>query len=70
MEKKSVMKEVKCQDMLGVVVGVSIFFSALMAICGYEALSVSSGMILAVSCVFSGMAKDLKDLCNGLVEEE
>ncbi len=70
MEKKSVMKEVKHQDMPGVVLGVFIFLSALMAVCGYEALSLSCGMILAVFCVFSGMTKDLKDLCNGLVEEE
>lgn len=70
MEKKSAMKEVKHQDMWGGVVGISILFSALMAVCGYEALSISNAMVIAVGCVLGGMSKDLKDLCNGLVEEE
>jgi len=70
MKKKSVMKEVKVQDVLSVLVGISILFSALMAILGYEALSIGNAMVLVVFCVLCGMTKDLKDLCNELVEEE
>jgi len=67
MEKKSAMKEVKRQDILAVVVGMSVLFSALMAVWGNEALSVSSGMVLAVFCVLEGMAKNLY---TGMEEEE
>lgn len=70
MKKKSVMKEVKVQDVLSVLVGISILFSALMAILGYEALSIGNAMVLVVFCVLCGMTKDLKDLCNELVEED
>ena len=70
MKKKSVMKEVKFQNTLSVVVGVSIMFSALTAILGYEALSIGNAMVLVVFCVLCGMTKDLKDLCNELVEDE
>ena len=70
MEKKSVMNEVKRQDMWTVVVGVSILFCALTAVWGYETLSISNAMVLAVCCVFGGMSKDLKELCDGLVDED
>ena len=50
--------------------GISILFSALMAILGYVALSISNAMVLVVFCVLCGMTKDLKDLCNELLEEE
>ena len=70
MEKKSAGKEMKCQDVLGVLVGVSILFSALTAVGGYAVLSISNAMVLAVFCVLNGMSEDLKDLCNGLAEEE
>ena len=70
MEKKSLLKEAKHSEILSVIVGISILFSALTAILGYESLSISNAMILAFFCVMAYMAKDLKELCNGLVEEE
>jgi len=70
MEKKSVMNELKRQDIWTVVAGVSILFCALTAVGGYEALSISNAMVLAVCCVFGGISKDLKDLCSGLVDED
>lgn len=70
MEKKSLLKEAKHSEILSVIVGISILFSALTAILGYESLSISNAMILAFFCVMACMAKDLKELYNGLVEEE
>lgn len=70
MKKKSYMEEVKQCDMMSVFIGVSVLFSALMAVLGYESLSISNAMVLAVFCVLTCMAKDLKEFCNGLVEEE
>ena len=45
-------------------------FCALTAVGGYEALSISNAMVLAVCCVFGGISKDLKDLFSGLVDED
>lgn len=70
MEKKSGMKKVNRWDVQSVVVGVIILFSILTAVCGYESLSLSNVMILALFCVLGGIADDLKELCNGLTEEE
>ena len=70
MEKKSLLKEAKHSEILSVIVGISILFSALTAILGYDSLSISNAMILAFFFVMACMAKDLKELCNGLVEEE
>ena len=70
MEKKSYMKEVKQCDMMSIIIGISILFSALMAVLGYESLSISNAMILAVFCVLNCMAKDLKEFCNELMKED
>lgn len=70
MKKKSNMKGVKQFDMMSVIVAVSVLFSALTAVLGYGSLSISNAMVLAVFCVLNCMAKDLKEFCNGLVEEE
>ena len=70
MEKKSLSKEVKRMDVQCIIAGVSILFSALTAVLGYEKLSIGNAMIFAIFCVMSCMAQDLKDLCNSLVEEE
>ena len=70
MEKKSYMKEVKQCDMMSIIIGISILFSALMAVLGYESLSISNAMILAVFCALNCMAKDLKEFYNELVEED
>ena len=69
MEKKSTLKEVKRMDVQSIIVGISILFSALAAVLGYEMLSIGNAMILAFYMVMVGMSKDLKELCNGLVEE-
>lgn len=69
MEKKSLLKGVRNSDMLSILIAVSILFSALTAVLGYESLSISNAMILAVFCVLACMTKDLKEFCNGLVEE-
>lgn len=69
MEKKSTLKEVKRMDVQCIIVGISILFSALTAVLGHEMLSIGNAMILALYLVMVGMSKDLKELCNGLVEE-
>ena len=69
MEKKSTLKEVKRMDVQSIIVGISILFSALAAVLGYEMLSISNAMVLAFYMVMVGMSKDLKELCCGLVEE-
>ena len=69
MKKKSTLKEVKRMDVQSIIVGVSILFSALAAVLGHEMLSIGNAMILAFYFVMVGMSKDLKELCNSLVEE-
>ena len=69
MEKKSTWKEVKSMDVESVIVGVYIFFSALIALFGFEMLSMFNAMVLILYLVMAGMRKDLKELCNGLVDE-
>ena len=69
MEKKSTLKEVKRMDVQSIIVGISILFSAFAAVLGYEMLSISNAMVLAFYLIMVGMSKDLKELCNGLVEE-
>ena len=56
-------------DVESVIVGVYIFFSALIALFGFEMLSIVNAMVLILYLVMSGMRKDLKELCTGLVEE-
>ena len=56
-------------DVESVIVGVYIFFSALIALFGFEMLSMFNAMVLILYLVMAGMRKDLKELCNGLVEE-
>ena len=69
MEKKSTWKEVKSIDVESVIVGVYILISALIALFGFEMLSMFNAMVLILYLVMAGMRKDLKELCNGLVEE-
>lgn len=69
MEKKSTWKEVKGMDVQSIIIGISILFSALSAVLGYGMLSFGNAMVLAFYLVMVGMSKDLKELCNGLVEE-
>ena len=69
MEKKSTWKEVKGMDVQSIIIGISILFSALSAVLGYGILSFGNAMVLAFYLVMVGMSKDLKELCNGLVEE-
>ena len=69
MEKKSLLKEVKRMDVQCIVIGLFILFSAVTAILGYGMLSISNVMVLTFYCVMNGMNKDLKELCNSLVEE-
>ena len=69
MEKKSTWKEVKSIDVESVIVGVYILISALIALIGFEMLSMFNAMVLILYLVMAGMRKDLKELCNGLVEE-
>ena len=56
-------------DVESVIVGVYIFFSAMIALFGFEMLSMFNAMVLILYLVMAGMRKDLKELCNGLVEE-
>ena len=69
MEKKSTWKEVKSMDVESVIVGVYILISALIALFGFEMLSMFNALVLILYLVMAGMRKDLKELCNGLVEE-
>ena len=69
MEKKSLLKEVKRMDVQCIVIGLFILFSAVTAILGYGMLSISNVMVLTFYCVMNGMNKDLRELCNSLVEE-
>ena len=69
MEKKSTWKEIKSMDVESVIVGVYIFFSALIALLGFGMLSFVNAMVLIFYLLMSGMRKDLKELCNGLVKE-
>lgn len=70
MEKKLSLNEVKQSDKMGIVVGIMVLFTALTAVLGYEELSIGNVMVFAFFCVMSCMAKDLKELCNSLAEEE
>ena len=56
-------------DVESVIVGVYIFFSAMIALFGFEMLSIVNAMVLILYLVMAGMRKDLKELCNGLVDE-
>ena len=56
-------------DVESVIVGVYILISALIALFGFEMLSMFNAMVLILYLVMAGMRKDLKELCNGLVEE-
>ena len=69
MEKKSTWKEIKSMDVESVIVGVYIFFSALIALLGFGMLSFVNAMVLIFYLLRAGMRKDLKELCNGLVKE-
>ena len=69
MEKKSTWKEVKGMDVESVIVGVYIFFSALMALFGFGMLSICNALVLILYLFIIGMRKDMKELCQGLVEE-
>ena len=69
MEKKSTWKEVKGMDVESVIVGVYIFFSALMALFGFGLLSICNALVLILYLFIIGMRKDMKELCQGLVEE-
>ena len=69
MKKKSTWKEVKGMDVESVIVGVYIFFSALIALLGFGMLSFVNAMVLIFYLLMAGMRKDLKELCNGLVKE-
>ena len=69
MEKKSTWKEIKSMDVESVIVGVYIFFSALIALLGFGMLSFVNAMVLIFYLFMAGMRKDLKELCNGLVKE-
>lgn len=69
MEKKSTWKEIKSMDVESVIVGVYIFFSALIALLGFGMLSFVNAMVLIFYLLMAGMRKDLKELCNGLVKE-
>ncbi|MBR5203650.1 MAG: hypothetical protein IKW32_00295 [Bacteroidaceae bacterium] len=69
MEKKSTWKEVKGMDVESIIVGVYIFFSALMALFGFGMLSICNALVLILYLFITGMRKDMKELCQGLVEE-
>ena len=56
-------------DVESVIVGVYILISALIALFGFEMLSMFNAMVLILYLVMAGMRKDLKELCNGLVDE-
>ena len=69
MEKKSTWKEIKSMDVESVIVGVYIFFSALMALFGFGMLSICNALVQILYLFIIGMRKDVKELCQGLVEE-
>ena len=69
MKKKSTWKEVKGMDVRDVIVGAYILFSALAALFGFGILSIGNTVVLILYLVIAGMGKDLKELCDGLVEE-
>ena len=69
MKKKSTWKEVKGMDVESVIVGVYIFFSALIALFGFEMLSICNALVQILYLFIIGMRKDVKELCQGLVEE-
>jgi UDP-N-acetylmuramyl pentapeptide phosphotransferase/UDP-N-acetylglucosamine-1-phosphate transferase len=70
MENQVELREVKSMDVQCVMAGVSILFSILAAVFGYESLSIGGVMIFALVCVMGGMIKDWVDLCKDLVDEE
>ena len=70
MEKQVELREVKSMDVQCVMADVSILFSILAAVFGYESLSIGGVMIFALVCVMGGMIKDWVDLCKDLVDEE
>ena len=59
MEKKSTWKEVKGMDVESVIVGVYILISALIALFGFEMLSMFNALVLILYLVMAGMRKDL-----------
>ena len=69
MEKKSTWKEVKGMDVESIIVGVYIFFSALMALFCFGMLSICNALVQILYLFIIGMRKDVKELCQGLVEE-
>ena len=69
MKKKMTLEEAKKMDIQSIIVGVFVLLSALAAVLGFGMLSIGILMVLAFCYVMAGMGKDLKELCDGLVEE-
>ena len=56
-------------DVESVIVGVYIFFSALIALFGFGMLSIGNALVLILYLFITGKRKDMKELCHGMVEE-
>lgn len=69
MKKKSVWNKVKSISVRDIILGEYILFSALAALFGFSILSISNTLVLILYLVKVGMGKDLKELCDVLLEE-
>ena len=59
---KTIIKKIKSMDYQRIIISVSIAFSVLTGIIGYEKLSIGYAIIIAMLCALNSMLKDLKEL--------
>lgn len=59
---KTIIKKIKSMDYQRIIISVSIAFSVLTGIIGYEKLSIGYAIVFAMLCALSSMLKDLKEL--------
>ena len=59
---KTIIKKIKSMDYQRFIISVSIAFSVLTGIIGYEKLSIGYAIVFAMLCALSSMLKDLKEL--------
>lgn len=59
---KTIIKKIKSMDYQRIIISVSIAFSVLTGIIGYEKLSIGYAIIFAMLCALNSMLKDLKEL--------
>ena len=59
---KTIIKKIKSMDYQRFIISISIAFSVLTGIIGYEKLSIGYAIVFAMLCASNSMLKDLKEL--------